>query len=403
MNRFVLASLVLLGATSARGEERQLAIRFAGTGFGVVRVQGTDVCQPQNCFRNFPGRTRVTLQAEPQAGSTFARWQELIGSTTSCAPTQPTCQFQITAPSFVTAVFDGPGVPLTVQPLGNGTSPVTSSPPGINCSNAVGSDCSQSFPAGTQVTLSVANTQTNLFQGWTGGTGSAASCSGSAPCSFALNQPSTLSALIVPIKFKVRFSASGEAPPGQSAGSINVLGTFCLAGQPTCEVERTALTSISVEALPGPMTRLKSLGAPCTPVNGKCSFQLVQDTTFAAIFELLPVSTLTIGTLGNANGLVRADSLTQGVIPNINCRRDDKDTVGNCSSSMPTGTVIKLTATPEKSLITQPLPDFKGWFDGTGSAAACNGKTTTTCQFTLSANSAVKAKFCRAVVGCLTQ
>jgi len=61
---------------------------------------------------------------------------------------------------------------LTVSSTGTGTGTVTSVPAGINC----GSDCSETYNSGTQVTLSAAAGTSSSFAGWSG------SCSGTGSC-----------------------------------------------------------------------------------------------------------------------------------------------------------------------------------------------------------------------------
>ncbi|HEX9258563.1 MAG TPA: hypothetical protein VF855_03430, partial [Acidimicrobiales bacterium] len=58
---------------------------------------------------------------------------------------------------------------LTVSTAGPGSGSVTSSPPGIDC----GADCTETYTAGTAVTLTAAPGSSSTFEGWSGG-----SCSG---------------------------------------------------------------------------------------------------------------------------------------------------------------------------------------------------------------------------------
>lgn len=62
---------------------------------------------------------------------------------------------------------------LTVGVSGGGSATITSSPAGIDC----GSDCSETFPVGTDVVLTATSPRFNAFTGWSGG-----GCSGTGPC-----------------------------------------------------------------------------------------------------------------------------------------------------------------------------------------------------------------------------
>ncbi len=62
---------------------------------------------------------------------------------------------------------------------GTGTGTVTSAPVGINCWNADGSDCQQSYPVGTSVTLTATPDPGSIVGGWSLPTCSGATCTGS--------------------------------------------------------------------------------------------------------------------------------------------------------------------------------------------------------------------------------
>jgi len=74
---------------------------------------------------------------------------------------------------------------LTVTKAGSGTGTVTSNPAGINC----GADCSEPYPTGTQVSLSIAPAAGSTFAGWSGG-----GCSGTSACVVTLNSSTTVTA-----------------------------------------------------------------------------------------------------------------------------------------------------------------------------------------------------------------
>jgi hypothetical protein len=106
---------------------------------------------------------------------------------------------------------------LSVSRSGSGSGTVTSSPSGISC----GSDCTQTYTAGTRVTLTASAASGSTFAGWSGG-----GCSGTGTCSVTINaalsvtatfnRPSTTPTL------SVSRSGSGtvtSSPSGISCGS----------------------------------------------------------------------------------------------------------------------------------------------------------------------------------------
>jgi outer membrane protein OmpA-like peptidoglycan-associated protein len=82
---------------------------------------------------------------------------------------------------------------LTVQKSGSGSGTVTSSPSGINC----GSDCTETYNAGTIVTLTAVAASGSIFQGWSG-----SGCSGTGTCTVTMETSKTVTATFAP------------APPG---------------------------------------------------------------------------------------------------------------------------------------------------------------------------------------------
>ena len=94
---------------------------------------------------------------------------------------------------------------LTVSKAGIGSGSVTSSPTGIDC----GSDCSQSYAAGTAVTLTAVQTSGSTFSGWGG------ACSGTGSCVVTMNGARGVTA---------SFSVASSPPPPPPGGSGGTTG-----------------------------------------------------------------------------------------------------------------------------------------------------------------------------------
>ncbi len=110
-------------------------------GNGTVASTDGFINCPTNCSHSYPVNTQVTLNASPAQGWSFAGWSGDCTGTGSCALTM-TQDFSVVA-NFIPTPF----YTLTVTANGNGT--VTSTDGSIDCPGT----CSNSYPAGTPVTL----------------------------------------------------------------------------------------------------------------------------------------------------------------------------------------------------------------------------------------------------------
>jgi len=162
--------------------DKRLIVDGDGTGSGTVTVPATGgrkalTCtitsgqaDTANCNKYYPHGTMVTLTATPATNHTFTRW------TGACAGTEPTCTLAMTLARRVTASFAAPAsdFALTVTGGGSGGGTVTAATPpgGIACTivagQAAATGCFATYPGGTEVTLTAASLNGDVFAGWSG-------------------------------------------------------------------------------------------------------------------------------------------------------------------------------------------------------------------------------------------
>ena len=154
----------------------QLSENFSGTGSGYIAyfendcIDNAGTASLEGCSESIALGALVTLTAYADEGSTFGGW----GGACASAGTNPTCNVIMTGNLSVTATFN-PVVyyTLTVAPQGLGAGTVQDATGQIfNCVFAyptTSGTCSQSYPSGTLVTLTLTATPTSpstTFGGW---------------------------------------------------------------------------------------------------------------------------------------------------------------------------------------------------------------------------------------------
>jgi PKD repeat protein len=129
-----------------------LTVTFAGAGTGTV--SGLACTAP--CTASYPAGTAVSLNASATGASTFGGW------TGACTGPNP-CNLVVNGPLTATAIFNPPPVfTLTASTGGSGSGTVSGT--GIACPG----DCTETYPAGTPVTLTATAAGGSNFTGWTG-------------------------------------------------------------------------------------------------------------------------------------------------------------------------------------------------------------------------------------------
>jgi hypothetical protein len=156
-----------------------LAVSTKGNGTGNVMSSPAGInCGPV-CKYEFQPGTQLTLTALPEPGSGFAGW---VGCPT---PSGNTCSLLLTDRNKVTALFSKSTLKVKKKSVNKGTGTVVSSDGNISC----GTDCSESYPTGTAVTLTAQPDAGSTFLAWSG------ACSGtSLECVLTLGKNTSVTA-----------------------------------------------------------------------------------------------------------------------------------------------------------------------------------------------------------------
>jgi len=156
-----------------------------GSGTGTIECDtGTG---PEACDPEYPEGKEVELIANPDEGSEFEAWSgDCIGS--------GACELTMDAAKSVTAAFDLESHSLTINEGGTGSGEVL-------CNSGSGpEECDPAYDHGTELTLIGEEDLGSTFAGFSNGTGSASSCTGTSPCSFTITEPSEVDADFEPIE-----------------------------------------------------------------------------------------------------------------------------------------------------------------------------------------------------------
>ncbi len=169
-----------VGATFAAAVQNDsLQVTVGGSGSVTSSPAGINCAGSTGCSQTFANGTRVTLTAAPAAGYAFSGWSGACsGSATTCTVTMNTSTMTVGATFAPVVAYD------TLQVALSGTGSVSSTPAGISCTGG-STGCSQTFAAGTSVTLNAVPGTGFAFSGWSG------ACSGTiTSCTVTMSSPS---------------------------------------------------------------------------------------------------------------------------------------------------------------------------------------------------------------------
>lgn len=266
-------------------------------------------------------------------------------------------------------------LPAAITIVSTGTSgqaTIRSAPAGIDCAingAALSGTCTFTFPGDAQVVLSATPASLSQIAGWTNDCSAATGTS----CTIATSQART-------VGLSVRaFRTITVTGTGNGAGSItSPAGLNCAVSagtaSGTCSVSVLDGTSITLTANATAPNSVRSWTGDCATSTGTtCTVVMSANRATAVRFDAAVVLTATPA--GTGNGAITAPGL-------IACTRTDAVNSGTCSSSVPFGTIVTLSA------VASSFSTFTGW------TGVCSG-IVTTCAITMDQARAVGATFTR--------
>jgi photosystem II stability/assembly factor-like uncharacterized protein/subtilisin-like proprotein convertase family protein len=357
---------------------------YAGTGGGVLKSSdgGANWAAVSNGLWSryvtsltFDPTTPTTLYAGTYSGGVFKTvdggesWTAInlgLGSdhVTSLAvdPSKPTTLYAGTydAGVYVLRQNSLPDVRLTVGRTGTGSGGVTSSPGGIVCAG-LAPDCTEIYPAGTEVILTAVPEGSSVFAGWSGG-----GCGGVENCVVTLDESRSVVAVFADSEAAGQRFLLSVSIEGRGAGTVTSLpaGIDCPGD---CSEVRPAGTSVVLTASPATMSLFAGWSGGGCSGTGPCTVTLDRAARVTASFALQSFP-LTVHVEGSGTGTVTS------VPAGIACGAD-------CLESFEYQTGVTLSAAPDAGSV------FTGW------SGACAG--TWQCALWMGGAHSVTASFAR--------
>ncbi len=324
-----LGSATTLNNTPSEGQTFNWA--FGGVLEGYNIVQCSDY-PPNNYLTFSPTLYDDNFNIVQNPGWSLTDWAEGL---------TPQCDYGgETSSSQVTLTFGS--FNLTVSTSGSGS--VISTDGSINCPG----NCTQTYPATTQVTLNAYPASGWAFTGWTG------ACTGTGSCTVNMTQNQTVAATFLPY-YQLTVSTAGNGSVQSNDGFINCPGE--------CSYSYVANTPVVLNAVPAPGWSVSSWGGYCSGTPSSCTIVMSQNesvpVTFVQDYYTLTVSMSGQGTITSTDGF-------------INCP-------GTCSHTYLSLTAVTLNASPANGW------NFSGW------SGQCTG--TGQCNLTMLGNYGVSAYF----------
>jgi hypothetical protein len=368
--------LALPSGASAAAEYSLEIYTYGGTGEGRVECKVYGIWEPEcESYAEYPSGTSITLRPVPDTGSEFSGWTGGTGSAEICNEKGTgTCTFAIKAESYVEAPFKLIEYTLTVNFAGEGEGEVECE---AEWAEPCESGVANAYPYGAEVILTPTAPEGSEFAGWSAGSGSASTCSGTEPCHFTITANSSVTAT-----FDLEPSLEVEAGAGSGEG---VVECEVESRREACEVEArypkgTELTLIGKPELGSEFTGWSGGSGSAVGCTGTadCSFTIEANSAVMATFNLNslpppPTFNLKVAKAGSGSGTVTSSPVGVG------CG-------STCEHEFEEGKEVTLTATAASG------SEFAGWTALAGSPGTCTG-TTSPCEVTMNAAVELEATF----------
>jgi photosystem II stability/assembly factor-like uncharacterized protein len=261
-----LGSLVIsaLGSATADGH----SIIYAATNGGVA---GTTDSGATSSTAAATSRISLTTASTIRSAATSGGTARATSSTAATPLTSLTTASGLVNAGIYRYVLLPPRT-LAVVSAGGGTGTVSSSPAGISC----GSTCSHAFAYGSSVSLSASPQAGSTFAGWSG------ACSGSGSCAVTMNADTAVTATFTTITHNLTVSKSGAGNGTVTSSPAGIdCGTTCVHGF-------NSGTSVTLTAAPAAGSRFGGWSGGSCSGTGSCLLTVNADTTFTAVFNLIP-------------------------------------------------------------------------------------------------------------------
>ncbi len=216
------------------------------------------------CLGHFEHGSTVNLTATPEPGSIFTGWRGVCSGSGVCTVLIDDAVQQSARANFINQDYT-----LDVSITGTGSGTINSHPAGIDCNP----DCSQSYPAGTQVELTAMVNGNDVFAGFSG------DCTGTGSCILDITQDYSVTAEFQTLK-TLDVSIIGSGQVVSTPAGIDCPGV--------CSLQANQFSTFTLDAIttvPG----LAFIGwqGDCTPTGGgtSCVSSLIIDSDVTALFE----------------------------------------------------------------------------------------------------------------------